>query len=133
MGDNNRAPHTLSNVIIDMLKSSGTVGVLTAATVQWFSAGVVFDPFNLALYLVYIVLIISLIYFVVRILPSTLRVIFTWAVTVALSLMSMSWCLNNETVCRTYFVYTDEKAHFVMDTIKDTAVRILNISTHDIK
>lgn len=135
MGDNRdniRGPASLFNVIIDMIKPSGVVSIFVAAMLQRMSTGSAFDPFEFALYLVYIVLIVSLIYFVLWILPPTLRVIMTWSITVVISLLSMSWCLNNEATCRTYFVYTDEKVAMVIESIKDTVIRVLNI-THDKK
>lgn len=60
---------------------------------------------------------IAFVYMNMWILPPTLKVFFVWGFACVISLLSMSWCLNNETVCRQYFVNTQSRAQWVVEEV----------------
>jgi O-antigen ligase len=125
---NNRGAATLANVFLNFFKPNGSFAVFVATIINIMYGTSTIDPFVVAGYLLYFTLIISLIYLNIALLPRVFRLILTWSVTVIVSLLSMSWCINYEQKCSTYFVYTEEKAELLVDTFRTAVIRIFNIT-----
>jgi hypothetical protein len=54
-------------------------------------------------------LLIGFVYFLIKTLPQVYHVFIIVALCGIFSIMTMSWCLNNEQVCKNYYVVTEAK------------------------
>jgi len=80
---------------------------------------------DLTHYTVGFLFVVASVYFLVSALPKTYHIFVTAACCGILSLLSMSWCLNNETSCRSYYVVTAERSRQIYTAFGEFTNKIL--------
>lgn len=103
----------------------GTLTFILAATGFRFGpSGQLPDLWDVLLWILVLVLILALLVFILWALPKTYHVILIWITTMLVSLFAMSWCLNYEAQCRTYFIVTAQRITLLKTLLIDFILRL---------